>query len=375
MMPSSRRRPREGLSDAAAQRTAAGDSRIRSPRHLPSLREILGWYSGSRVARSVPTLLVMLAPLLSLIPSLLPAEDRAAHAAAAGTYLVAAALISLPSRRRLDELATTVSVLAMTMCVVLSRAADAGGDARISSHWYHLGLLALVVALVIRQRTGWAWAMCWIVLALAATYGARSPHGLIMGALATAPAFGLLLVSTLMVQEVDRLVERRRDARALSASARTDDDAEQDTVNASIRRVHDVRQLTGPLLERIAGSSAPVSAQEIEGFRIVEAQLRDSIRGRSIATPQLSEATRRARERGVSVDILDERGRVLPDAILGIVSRHAAAVLDAAHSGSVTIRAFSEDDPTAVLIVHDPGNDDDAVALEIAQDTGEVSEF
>ena len=51
-------------------------------------------------------------------------------------------------------------------------------------------------------------------------------------------------------------------------------------------------------------------------------------------------------------------------------------MLDAAQAGSVTIRAFTADDPTAVLIVHDPGHeDDDAVALEIAQGTGEVSEF
>ena len=51
-------------------------------------------------------------------------------------------------------------------------------------------------------------------------------------------------------------------------------------------------------------------------------------------------------------------------------------MLDAAQAGSVTIRAFPADDQTAVLIVHDPGDDDeDAIALEIAQGTGEISEF
>ena len=45
-------------------------------------------------------------------------------------------------------------------------------------------------------------------------------------------------------------------------------------------------------------------------------------------------------------------------------------------AGSVTIRAFPADDQSAVLIVHDPGDDDeDAIALEIAQGTGEISEF
>lgn len=291
-------------------------------------------------------------------------------------YGVAVLLVIWPGRRRLDELPSITAVLAMVVCLALTREADPARHALLSEHWSFHGLHIFVAVLALRQRASWAWGALCIAGALAATYGARSDYGPLMGLTPLATVAGVLIISVLTIAEVERLLDRRREARALGASARTDDDAEQDTVSASIRRVHEVRRLAGQHLERIAFDSRPVDQETVTRFRLVEAQLRDSIRGRSISTPELLEATRRARERGVSVDILDERGSILPTPILQIVGRQSAAVLDAAQAGAVTIRAFQADDPTAVLIVHDPGDDDeDPVALEIAQGTGEISEF
>lgn len=303
-------------------------------------------------------------------------HDIGMHAAAILAYALSVVLVSRPGRRRLGELSTVVSVLAFVVCITLSYDVGPLESTRMASHWYYTGLHIYLVVLAARRRTGWSWAMVGIVLCLTGTYGARSEAGPVMAMLSLASPVGLLLVSRLLSTELSRLMARRREAQALSASARTDDHVEQDTVSASIRRVHDVRQIAGEPLERIAFGHDPVDRQEAQRFRLIEAQLRDSIRGRSISTPPLLQATRRARERGVEVDILDERGRLLPAHVLEVVARHGCAVLDAASAGSVTIRAFPVDDPTAVLIVHDPGTDDeDAVALEIAQGTGEVSEF
>ncbi|WP_144791026.1 hypothetical protein [Kocuria palustris] len=324
---------------------------------------------GAVVAFLLPSLLIEL-------PERLRVESPEVLLLSSFAYLIAVVLVLGPGRRRLDELPTIASVLAMAVCLALAREADPARYRVLSEHWSFQGLHVFVVVLALRQRTAWAWGFLCITGALAATHGARSELGPLMGAAPLATVAAVLVIGVILIAEVERLLDRRREARALGASARTDDDAEQDTVSASIRRVHEVRRLAGGHLERIAYDSAPIEPEEVTRFRLVEAQLRDSIRGRSIASPELLEATRRARERGVSVDILDERGSVLPQRILRIVGEQAAAVLDAAQAGSVTIRAFTADDPTAVLIVHDPGHeDDDAVALEIAQGTGEVSEF
>lgn len=326
-------------------------------------------FFGALVAFTAPALIVGL-PQLSVL------EHPRLQAVAAVPYSIAALLVILPGRRRLDELPVITAVLAMVSCLALTHDADPARLPLLSQHWGYQGLHLFLIVLAIRQRTAWAWGTVLIAAALGATFGARSDHGMLMGMAPMATVAGTLVIAMLIITEVERLLDRRREARALGASARTDDDAEQDTVNASIRRMHEVRRIAGPSLERIAYDSSPVDAEEVRRFRVLEAQLRDSIRGRSISTPELLEATRRARERGVSVDILDERGSVLPERILRIVGRQSAAVLDAAQAGSVTIRAFPADDRTAVLIVHDPGDDDeDAIALEIAQDTGEISEF
>lgn len=326
-------------------------------------------FAGALIAFVLPSLIVG-------VPQLPVLENPRLQLLSTLPYMAAVLLVIRPGPRRLDELPLITAVVAMLSCLAITHDADPRRLAMLSQHWSYPGFHLFPVVLVLRQRTAWAWGTVCIATALSATFGARSDQGMLMGITPMATVAAVLIITIWVIAEVERLLDRRREARALGASARTDDDAEQDTVNASIRRMHEVRRLAGPSLERIAYDSSPVGPDDIQRFRLIEAQLRDSIRGRSISTPDLLDATRRARERGVSVDILDERGSVLPPHILRVVGRSSAGVLDAAQAGSVTIRAFPADDPIAVLIVHDPGHDDeDAIALEIAQETGEISEF
>ncbi|MDO4253785.1 MAG: hypothetical protein Q4C81_01350 [Kocuria sp.] len=277
---------------------------------------------------------------------------------------------------RLGDLQTVTSSLCMVLCVNLSFEAAQLSRQDWSAPWYALGIYGYLACLVVRKRPGWSWATLAISTALAVTHGARSDVGGLFGGLMMASLMGLLLAFQILVAEVERLFIRRYEAWSLGASARTTDEENQDAVNASIRRVQEVRRMAGGLLERIAHDSSPVTSYDISQFRLTEAQLRDSIRGRAISNPRLLEVTRNARDRGIKVDILDERGVPLPPAIMDIVTDQATMVLDSATKGAVTIRAFPPDDSTAVFIVHDPGDEDsDAVAIEISQETGKVSVF
>lgn len=297
--------------------------------------------------------------------------------AALVTYVIAVALVVYPyGRRRLPDLPTALAVLLMLVSIQRSFDALDPRAELFGGQWFTLGFDGFLVVLGIRRRGGWGWVTLMIAVAVSMTWGSRSALGVWDAALSNAAAAALLLASQLIAREYDRASVAFAEARDMVASARSHEEAEKDTVNASVQRVHEVRRLAGGLLERIAHDSSPVSDYEIDQFRLTEAQLRDSIRGRSIATPYLLEVTRAARARGVLVDILDERGKPLPTAVLRAATRQSMEVLNAATSGSVTIRAFPEGDPTAVFIVHD-GNagDEEPVAIEIADGTGEISRF
>jgi hypothetical protein len=297
--------------------------------------------------------------------------------AALVTYVIAVALVVYPyGRRRLPDLPVALAVLLVLVSIQRSFDALDPQAELFGGQWFTLGFDGFLVVLGIRRRGGWGWVTLLIAVAISMTWGSRSALGVWDAALSNAAAAALLLASQLIAREYDRASVAFAEARDMVASARSHEEAEMDTVNASVQRVHEVRRLAGGLLERIAHDSSPVSEYEIDQFRLTEAQLRDSIRGRSIATPYLLEVTRAARARGVLVDILDERGKPLPTAVLRAATRQSMEVLNAATSGSVTIRAFPEGDPTAVFIVHD-GNagDEEPVAIEIADGTGEISRF
>ena len=86
--------------------------------------------------------------------------------------------------------------------------------------------------------------------------------------------------------------------------------------------------------------------------------------------------TRAARARGLTMDILDERGCAPSPAVMEATARQLAEIIAQARTGIITVRALPEGDPTAVFIVHDSENpDDDPVAVEIADGTGTVSVF
>ena len=297
--------------------------------------------------------------------------------AALATYVVAVAIAVYPyGRRRLPHLAAALAVLLMLVSVQRSYDALDPRAELFGGQWFTLGFDGFLVTLGIRHRGGWGWATLAVAVAVSMKWGSRSALGLWDAALSNSASAALLLASQLIAREYDRASVAFAEARDMVISARSSDEAEKDTVNASVQRVHEVRRLAGGLLERIAHDPSPVSGYELEQFRLTEAQLRDSIRGRSVATPYLLELTRAARARGVLVDILDERGKPLPTAVLRAATRQAMQVLNAATAGSVTIRAFPEGDPTAVFIVHD-GNagDEEPVAIEIADGTGEISRF
>ena len=106
-------------------------------------------------------------------------------------------------------------------------------------------------------------------------------------------------------------------------------------VETTFRRVE---EKVRPLLETIE-SSAPLTSQVREQAALIEAELRDEIRGGHHLTGLLGPHIKRARERGVVVLLMNDRGEnAPPPSLLDVLHTHVAAALENVTQGRVVIR-------------------------------------
>jgi hypothetical protein len=105
-------------------------------------------------------------------------------------------------------------------------------------------------------------------------------------------------------------------------------------------RIQQTLQKAEPFLTKITEKDGKLSDGEITEARLLEAELRDLIRGRGLIDERVSEAANKARARGVKVEILDEGGleEVDPKERSEILIKVAKA-LDSVVDGKITIRS------------------------------------
>ncbi|WP_218713272.1 hypothetical protein [Arthrobacter sp. BF1] len=128
----------------------------------------------------------------------------------------------------------------------------------------------------------------------------------------------------------------------------------------------ELEQATRPALEAIAGQDLTV--QDRKDLALLEAELRDQIRGRALVTPEIQHAARAARRRGVKVDLLDDRKTSLPDTVAANVFRQLLGILGAAQSGTLRARALPVgESPTVTILAFDDSEDENETYVEISE--------
>ncbi|SEJ60991.1 hypothetical protein [Demequina mangrovi] len=216
---------------------------------------------------------------------------------------------------------------------------------------WHLGSNTwLLWFLILRGRTALAWVTMAGMAAITAVWAGTTGRGAVAGLMMVDTQIGLLVVATLFVitlrrtaHRINELTERSVDSAAAAATA----EAER---QVRLQRAAEVAATSLPHLQRVAEGSA-LSDDERATMREVEARLRDSVRGRALATPAVLDAAARARARGVDVTLLDDRGAGLASgAAMSRVDDAVAAALDSA-SGAVTVRLLPAAREEAVTIV------------------------
>ena len=241
------------------------------------------------------------------------------------------------------------------------------------AHW-HLGAITLLlIVLVARGRTAWAWAGYALMTVVSVFWALQVGLTIGDGLLLVSRHAGTLLAGTLFsvglrhssrnLDDLYRDRSRRQAFLAQTGATASERQAQVARLNAMAR----------PSLERLTRPDAVTEFQRDE-LLLVEASLRDAIRARCLFVEPLIGATWAARSRGVQVVLLDDSGDRQPASVV----RAAAIVggeLDRLTHGRLTVRVLPPGRPEfATIMVETVVNDATESRLLLIARDGTVRE-
>jgi hypothetical protein len=203
------------------------------------------------------------------------------------------------------------------------------------STWYVLGLATLFAVIAIRGYVGLALVGA-VLEAITVAGWAGWQNFLATGLLGALTVVGGAAVVTI---GLNRAADEARRYADLNTVAVAEAAALQAAGEQRARLLRATLDKARPMLRRIAQPRELNPEERIEA-RLLEASLRDEIRGKDLIGEATRTAIDRARRRGISVTVLDEGGVAgLNPAQLERLHARLAAELEALESGRVTIRA------------------------------------
>lgn len=243
-----------------------------------------------------------------------------------------------------------VAAVAVSTLLVAFQLPDVGPPGRAS---WHLGSNTwMLFFLAMRRRPAAAWLGYVLMAAGTLAWSMSVGRGALDGALLLDTHAAILFVGTLFEVNLRRTAKRINEYGEHSVASAIE--AAEGATSAQIRqrRVLELRASAVPLLEHLVHHGPPQTETVRLQYATAEALLRDGVRGRSLMTPRIANAATKARERGVEVTLLDDRGDGLEsDEAMVRMSDVIVAELDAARAGAVTVRLAPRGRPVAVSIV------------------------
>lgn len=213
-------------------------------------------------------------------------------------------------------------------------------DADSYTTWYVIGIATLMAATAVRQQ----WFIAWLgtgIMALQVTMWAGFLAGWQMG---LAGAVMLVFAGHTISAGIEKA---SRDTTAFTQQAlEIEKEQVANSAASAERRTRLESALRGarPMLDLIQNQKGKLSeAQKLEA-KLLEASLRDEIRGRGLMSDSIRKATRAARVRGIEVIILDEGGldQVEESTRSEILNRIAQSI-DEVIEGRVTLRSPTDE--------------------------------
>lgn len=241
-------------------------------------------------------------------------------------------------------------IIALTIPFLM--AASVAADHRDNhSTWYVAGVATLMAVIALRQHRVLAWLGVVFMVSQVLIWGGLSLlfNAGIFGALmlvAAAHAAAVTLASSGKAAEDYREQSVQTSAETAAKSA------------ARIERQLRVEQALSaalPILNKIEKHSGNLNPQDRKQALVIEAMLRDQIRGRHFDTPLLLSEISKARERGIEVQVLDDGGldqlsESEREQILTKVAEHVAKVT----AGKLVLRSVADEKWTVSITASKP---------------------
>ncbi|MDZ7933026.1 MAG: hypothetical protein U5N21_24575 [Rhodococcus sp. (in: high G+C Gram-positive bacteria)] len=217
-----------------------------------------------------------------------------------------------------------------------------------------LGMSVVIYTFMcVRGRTLAAWLGLALTMSVAIGWAALTGQGLLYGLSFSAINIAPLLMSTFFAFTIRPLAAAIFALRTQSTVRIASQAAAAAVLEERDARLASLDALARPLLQRIADGPDPTD-EEVLACRLLEAELRDTLRARGLVRPDLARAARSARARGVEVMMLDDRSpNTLDDVVRERIVTAASGALDAAESGAVTVRLLPPGRSAAATILLD----------------------
>ena len=218
--------------------------------------------------------------------------------------------------------------------------------------WYVLGVGTILGGTAVRGRRGFAWIGLLVLVAEIAAWGG-------VGSLASTGLPGvlsLLVTGHAVSVGVERAVKAARELNDKAAETAAETAAVEAAGEVRSQLMEQTLSRAIPALNLIAALGGKLNENQKREARLLEAGLRDEIRGATLLNAQMRNAIMVARQRGVEVLVLDEGGiddltEVERISVLGKVANSIEAVTE----GRLTIRAPKGEDWRITVAAIRPG--------------------
>jgi hypothetical protein len=226
--------------------------------------------------------------------------------------------------------------------------------------WYVSGLGALLAVTAIRGQQAVSWIGAGVLSLEVLVWGGTDAlfNSGLAGAMSLIVAANVLSYALTRIEnETQTYLDKAIEIEAAAA-------IESSTRMERSRRLSETLRVSYPLLQKIAAGQ--LDEESKNEAKLLEAQLRDSIRGRELIDSKMQEAIRSARLRGIEVVVLDEGGlAALAENAKAELRQKLAAELDQISSGRVTIRAPRGGKINATFVASRPGTATPDVFLKL----------
>lgn len=301
---------------------------------------------------SLITILLLLNPAVSALIGFYQYKENFLLATIAlGLYAVVG-LISILYYRQLRmpiPLVIANLLLAALLPTLVNVSLDASARGT-QATWYVSGVATLMAIVAVRQHKVIAWLGSGILFLHVISFG--GVDYLFQSGLAG--ALGLVVAAHALSVGLEKSASEQESYLEIAKVTEAETAVDTAIRNERSRRLTKTLQGTMPMLEKISIGQL-TDSERIEA-RLLEAELRDEIRGRQIINDEVRRAVKKARGRGMKVVLLDEGGldsstQTERDQLRKRIARE----LDQIQSGRVTIRAPHQDKAKITFVASRPG--------------------